>query len=169
MKAIEEYYRYFYQIRKDQMDYPVSQRSLVGRDDTLYNLLSRNTQSVDAYKRIHQSVPDIFLRQSFQSAGRAFHVIDSATRGVVVPYEEGKTVIAELCSVRKLDRCNKLLRKAQRYSVNLYDEQFRKLAEIGAIREVQSGAGIYYLDEQYYNEEFGWSDKPISGMSTLIV
>ena len=169
LKAIEEYYRYYYQVRKNEMDYPVSPTSPVGRDDNLYNLLARNTQSVDAYQRIHQTAPDIFLRQSFQSAGRAFHVIDSVTRGVVVPYGEGETVIADLCSVPELDKQYKLLKKAQQYSVNLYDHQFEKLSKIGAIQEVQRGAGIYYLDKQYYDADFGWSDEPVNSMSVSIV
>lgn len=62
----------------------------------------------------------------------------------------------------------KLLKRAQRYSVNLFAYQFDKLSKIGAIREVQPGAGIYYLDEQYYSKEFGWSDEPVSGMRLLI-
>ena len=38
-----------------------------------------------------------------------------------------------------------------------------------AIREVQKGAGIYYLDDQYYSEKFGWSDDPVNGMKPQIV
>ena len=32
---------------------------------------------------------------------------------------------------------------------------------------MQEGAGIYYLDTQYYSEEFGWSDEPVNSMATL--
>ena len=136
----------------------------------MYDLLSRNTQSVEAYRRINQASPDIPLRQSFQSAGRAFHVIDSVTRGVVVPYGEvGEVVIADLCSAPELDKQYKLLKKAQRYSVNLYDDQFKKLSKIGAIQEVQQGTGVYYLNEQYYDVEFGWSNEPVNSMSASIV
>jgi len=34
---------------------------------------------------------------------------------------------------------------------------------------LQAGAGIYYLDKQYYSKEFGWSHEPVSGMETPIV
>lgn len=169
LRAIKEYYQYYFQMRKNEMDYPVDPSSPLGRDDELFNVLSMNKLSVDAYQRSNQTVPDILLRQSFQSANKAFYVIESLTRGVIVPYEHGKVVIAELCSAPKSDKQYQLLKKAQRYSVNLYEHQFRQLAEIGAIQEVQSGIGVYYLDEQYYSEEFGWSDKPVNAMTTTIV
>jgi len=169
LSAIAEYYRYYYIIRANEMDYPVPKTSKIGRDGKLYDLLSRNAQSVEAYRRINQATPDIPLRQSFQSAGRAFHVIDSVTRGVVVPYGEvGKAVIADLCSAPELEKQYKLLKKAQRYSVNLYDHQFEKLSKIGAIQEVQQGTGVYYLNEQYYDAEFGWSDEPVNRMAVSI-
>jgi hypothetical protein len=41
------------------------------------------------------------------------------------------------------------------------------LLKIGAIQEVQD-SGIYYLDKQYYSEEFGWSEEPVSDMDVLI-
>ena len=53
--------------------------------------------------------------------------------------------------------------------MNLFPHEFRKLADNNAIREVQKGAGIFYLDKQYYSEEFGWSDNPVNGMENLIV
>ena len=109
------------------------------------------------------------MRQSFQSAGREFQVIDSPTRGVVVPYRRGDEIINNLCGAFALEKMGKLLKQAQRYSVNLFAYQFDTLFKAGAIKEVQQGAGIYHLDEQYYSEEFGWSDKPVSDMKVLIV
>jgi CRISPR-associated endonuclease/helicase Cas3 len=50
----------------------------------------------------------------------------------------------------------------------LFDHQLKKLLQAGAIQEVQEGAGIYYLNEQYYSEEFGWSDEPVSDMTLHI-
>lgn len=171
LNAIAEYYRYYYQVKKNEMHYPVTKNSLVGRDDDLFNLLSVNTLSVGEYLRIHQTqaAPDILLCQSFQSAAKSFNVIDSVTRGVVVPYGKGEEVILDLCGASELEKQVKLLKRAQRYSVNLFAHQFDKLFEIGAIKEVQPGAGIYHLDEQYYSKEFGWSDEPVSDMKTLLV
>jgi CRISPR-associated endonuclease/helicase Cas3 len=58
------------------------------------------------------------------------------------------------------------LRRAQRYSVNLYPHEWKKLdEEERAIHEVQKGAGIYYLDERYYSPIFGLSMSPVNQLS----
>lgn len=172
IQAIAEYYRFYFKVREKDMDYPVDRYSRVGQDDDLYNLLSSNKCALNEYLRIHQTQipPDMLLRQSFQSAGGEFKVIDSVTRGVVVPYQEGEGLIAELCGAPEpeFEKQRKLLKKAQRYSVNLFAHEFDQLYRTGAIREVQPGAGIYHLDEQFYSEEFGWSDKPVSDMNVQI-
>lgn len=170
LQAIAEYYRYYFKVKEKDMDYPVDRNSGVGQDDDLYNLLSSNKIALGEYLRIHQTptAPDMLLRQSFQSAGKEFQVIDSVTRGVVVPYKDGEAIIADLCSAPEVEKQFKLLRNAQRYSVNLFKYQFDQLCKIGAIQEVQPGAGIYHLDEQYYSEEFGWSHEPVSDMKVQI-
>lgn len=168
LNAIAGYYRYYFRVRKNEMDYPVDANSTIERDDDLFSLLSSNTLAVKAHNNGTQAAPDILLRQSFQSAGKLFHIIDSVTRGVVVPYKDGKTIITDLCSAPELEKQRKLLKKAQRYSVNLFAYQFDKLARIGVIKEVQPGTNVYYLDEQYYSNEFGWSDEPVGDMKLLI-
>ena len=170
LQAIAEYYRYYFKVKEKDMDYPVDRNSRVGQDDDLYDVLSSNRIALGEYLRIHQAqaAPDMLLRQSFQSAGKEFQVIDSVTHGVIVPYKDGEMVIAELCSARELDKQYKLLKKAQRYSVNLFIHDFDKLCGLGAIQEVQPEAGIYYLNEQYYSEEFGWSHEPVSDMKISI-
>ena len=168
LNAIAAYYDFYYQSRKDEMDYPVSADSPVGRNDNLFNLLSMNQLSTTAYQAVHHSAPDILLRQSFRTASGEFHVIDSPTRGILVPYEEGEKIIIELCRAFGLEKQGKLLKRAQRYSVNLFEYQFKKLSEAGAIKEVQEGAEIYYLNEQYYSKEFGWTHEPVSDMTVRI-
>jgi CRISPR-associated endonuclease/helicase Cas3 len=41
------------------------------------------------------------------------------------------------------------------------------LQKQGAIHEAQKGSGILYLDERYYSEEFGLSEKPVNDMGFL--
>jgi len=168
LNAIDAYYQFYYQSQIDKMDFPVGKESSVGRDDNLFNLLSTNDLSTKAHQAIHGSPPAILLRQSFRTANREFRVIDSLTRGVVVPYRDGKKIIADLCGAFNLEEQAKLLKRAQRYSVNLLEHQFKKLLEVRAIQEVQEGAGIYHLNQQYYSEEFGWNDKPVSDMPVLL-
>lgn len=169
LNAIATYYTFYYQTRENLMDYPVNSNSVIGRNDYLFNLLSMNELSVGAYKATHQNIaPEILLRQSFKSAAEEFRVIDSPTRGVVVPYGDGKEIIGELCSAFGLKQQGKLLKRAQPYSVNLFDHQLRKLLEAGAVQEAQDGTGIYYLNEQYYSEEFGWGEEPVNNMPIYI-
>jgi CRISPR-associated endonuclease/helicase Cas3 len=170
LDAIAQYYSFYFYSQQDKMDYPVDANSSVERNDNLFNLLSLNDLSTKYYRKAHQErSPGILLRQSFRAANGAFHVIDSATRGVIVPYKEGEQIITELCGAYGLENQGRLLKQAQRYSVNLFDHQFRKLLMAGAIQEVQDGAGVYYLNEQYYSHELGWSDEPVGGMTVRIV
>jgi CRISPR-associated endonuclease/helicase Cas3 len=167
LNAIAAYYNFYYRSRENEMRYPVDANSSAGRNDDLFNLLSLNTLSMDAYKSTYGAAPDILLRQSFRSAASEFHVIDSPTRGVIVPYKDGDEVIKDLCGVFGLEKQGKLLKRAQRYSVSLFSYQFEKLLKAGAIQEVQEGAGICYLDKQYYSKAFGWSDEPVNSMDLL--
>jgi CRISPR-associated endonuclease/helicase Cas3 len=167
LNAVAAFYNSYFSERRNEMRYPVGTNSPVGREDDLFNLLSLNTVSVQAYQRIHQSAPDIAFRQSFQTAAKSFQVIDSPTRGVVVPYKEGEELIKDLCGAFELEKQYKLLKRAQRYSVNLFSHEFDKLFEIGAIHEVQEGAGIFYLEKQYYSEDFGWGKQIVNSMEFL--
>jgi len=164
-EAMEQYYQYYFYQRAKEMNYPVGCKSAVGREDNLFNLLSANTLSVSEYQRINDKNPKITLKQAFMSAAKSFEVIATVARGVVVPYgDEGKTLINELCSTMDIDKQYKLLRDAQRYSVNVFPNVLEKLQKLGAIREAQEGSGILYLDEQYYSDEFGLSEVPVKEM-----
>ncbi len=169
--TMAQYYKYYFYDRKDKMDYRVTSKSIVGRDDALFCLLSNNTTSVQEYQRSNKnSLPPLPLRQSFQSAAKAFHAIDSATRGVVVPYGEvGKQIVTDLCAAFEVEKQFKLIKHAQRYSVNVYERVFRELGENRIIHEVQEGAGIFYLDAQYYSNEFGLSKEIVNEMESFII
>ena len=165
LEAMAAYYTYYYRARMDDMRYKVNASSPVGREDDLFNLLSTNTLSVQAYGRTHHNSPNIFFRQSFQSAAKAFKVINSPTRGVIVQYkkkgnedsgEDGEEIVKDLCGAPEIQKQYKLVKRAQRYSVNLFPHEFDRLEKLGAIHEVQKGAGIFFLDKQFYTEELGW-------------
>lgn len=156
-KAMERYYQYYFFERASDMVYPLS-RTQIGRDDNLLSLLSTNALSVEAYKRANKKAPPYYLRQSFKVAAEAFQAIDAPTEGIIVPYgAEGKRMIADLCAAREVQKQYDLLKKAQRYSVNVFPNVLRKLLEHCCIREVQEGSGVMYLDERYYSPEFGVS------------
>jgi len=167
-EAMEQYYQYYFYQRKDKMNYPVTANSSVGRDDNLFDLLSVNSLSVAEYKRINNDkYPAILLKQAFMTAAKSFQAIESITRGIIVPYgKDGKDIINRLCSVQELEKQYKLIRRTQRYSVNVFPDVLQRLQE-RSVHEVQKGSGILYLDEQYYSDEFGLSEKPVNEMGFL--
>ncbi|ACM21759.1 CRISPR-associated nuclease and helicase Cas3 [Geotalea daltonii FRC-32] len=170
-KSLERYYDYYFFQRAGEMDFPVSDRDIRNmprQRDTLLNLLSKNEDSVQIYLNEHKQAPSLYLRQSFMSAARAFKAIDSPSQGVIVPYGAGERIIADL-SASGFDDKGRLLKEAQRYSVNLFPYELEKLKEQRRLYEVWSGSGIYCLDERHYSEEFGVSMEPVADMKLLIV
>lgn len=149
------YYKYYFFNRASEMVYPIKSIS-IGHDDNLLSLLSGNQLAVAAYHRSNKSMPALSLKQSFKSAGDVFEVIDTPADGVIVPYsEEGRSIITKLCASGDPEEIRKLLRKSQRYSVNMYSNMFAKLANSGFIHETQKESGIYYLDELHYSMDTG--------------
>ena len=167
-KAIERYFEYFFFARHQEMDYPVSAQT-VGRDDTLLNLLSINSLAMDEYGRNHATAPNIYLRQSFMSAARAFNVIDAPTRGIIVPYgKSGLDLINDLCSAFEVEKQFKLLRRAQQYTVNVFPYVLDQLQKAGAVHAIQKDVDILYLsDARYYDQSFGLSQTPEGTMEVL--
>lgn len=143
------------------MSYPVSSKFL-GRDDDLLNLLSSNSNNIGRNNNT------LMLQQSFMTAGKAFKAIDSPTQAVIVHYgDQGRHLIAELGRVAKefdVKAYRELLKQAQKYSVNVFPNVWKRLQEENAVHEIQPGEGIYWLDEKYYSNEFGLSDEPCSSM-----
>jgi CRISPR-associated endonuclease/helicase Cas3 len=101
------------------------------------------------------------------SAAKSFEVIETVARGIVVPYgEEGKELRNKLCSVQEFEKQYKLIRRAQRYSVNVFPDVLKRLQD-RAVHEVQKGSEILYLDERYYSDEFGLSETPVKNIGFL--
>ena len=152
-------YFYYYlhdEDRSNCMDYKLNEKE-IGRDDTLLNLLSEND------KNSGKNAP-LFLKQSFKTAGEAFKAIDAPTYSVIVPYGDGENLITQLCDISRKFKAAEYyacLKKAQKYSVNIFPNVWEKLQEQQAIIEIQ-GEGVFYLDECYYSPEFGLSTEPVS-------
>ena len=154
-KAIRQYYQYYFYEKRNEMNYRVGKNSKIGRDDDLFNLLSGNIVATQTFEAKNRRRCDIHLKQSFESAATEFKVIDSNSRGVLVPYEEGTSIIADLCSDLSLPKFFETLKKAQRYSVNVFDHEFRALHDQKAIWETKKGSGVFFVDERYYNDYMG--------------
>lgn len=159
-QALTSYFRYYFYERSADMDFPVSSNVHV-QGDTLLEMLSANSKAVDVYRRANRKSPLLPFCQSFATAGKLFKVIDSQTQGVIVPYGNGKKIIADLCASEDITREKALMKQAQRYSVNCYEQTFRNLAQAGALHNIGE-SGVYCLCEQHYSKDFGVSVAPVN-------
>lgn len=155
--VITQYFKYFFYERKDQMCYPLSDGS--GRN--LLSLLADNRrgQGGNGGKNHirEQKGKEKLLMQSFMEAGKAFKAIDAPTQSVIVPFEDGANLIAELC---RLDPNHpefyKTLRHTQKFSVNVFPNVWERLMKARAVMPIQD-TGIYFLLDSCYDKAFGLS------------
>lgn len=151
-RSMEFYYRnYFYgDEQKHTMRYSIKD---TGRN--LVDLLSENRESMQAYyNRYGKTLPNQMLFQSFKYAGKQFKAIDSDTVSVLVPYEKGEELIAELNKTVSDVQLIQLLRNAQRFTVNLYRYQIEKFVQAGALISLLDGS-LFALKDGFYDNEIG--------------
>jgi CRISPR-associated endonuclease/helicase Cas3 len=170
-KGIARYFTYYFHDRSDVMTYPLKTPTSAG---SLLNLLSDNPLNNYAKKNQVRKADHKFplLMQSFMAAGNAFKAIDAPTQAVIVPYEEeGNKIVTQLCCIALQDKKNyrKLLQQAQKYSVNVFPNVWKKLKESSAVFETQPGSGIFCLREQHYSSDFGLSADSVGTMTASIV
>ena len=159
--AMERYFEYYFYQRSDEMSYFVKN----SETGSLLDWLSDNKNNPGGNINNRRTGKIQLLMQSFKSAGRAFQAIDAPTRAVIVPYSEGTELIAKLCGEWDPKEMHRTLQKAQRYSVNVFPNVWDKLQKENALHETIEGSGIYYLNERYYNDEFGMSLDETSEMT----
>lgn len=163
-EIMQQYFNYYFYARADDMSYTLTKNE-TGRTDTLLNLISDNKINPAPKNSL------ITLRQSFMTAGRAFKAIDAPTESVIVPFGDGKQLITDLCAVAKEFNPSlyyRLLKNAQKFTVNVFPNVWSKLVEQQAVHEIQVGEGIYYLDEEYYSDNFGLSIDAVEHSPILV-
>ena len=152
-EAMKRYFEYYFYQRSDEMSYSVKNSTT----DSLLDWLSDNKNNPGGNINNRRTGKIQLLMQSFKSAGRVFQAIDAPTHAVIVPYGEGAELIAKLCGEWDPKEMYDAKKKAQRYSVNVFPNVWGKLQKENALYETIEGSGIYYLNERYYNDEFGLS------------
>jgi CRISPR-associated endonuclease/helicase Cas3 len=160
--VMTRYFSYYFYERANLMTYPLTEKQAGRKGDTMLNLLSDNCLNVGREKGA------VKLQQSFRTAGKAFKAIDAPTQAVIVPFEEGREIIAGLCAEYEPSRAFDFLRKAQQYSVNVFPNIWEKLKTAGAVTPIQEGEEIYYLDERFYSKDFGLAVEVVANMSVQI-
>ena len=150
----EAYFDHYFYRRANVMSYAVERGG-----NTLLDMLGSNRFAAGA-----SSFP--MLGQSFGTAAACFKAIDSAATSVLVPYGDGVKIIADLCSTDFLYKKKELLRKAQRYAVNIFQKIERTLIEDEALYQIRD-SGIFALKENFYSHEMGVVTQPLSKLGLL--
>ncbi|NLE23808.1 MAG: CRISPR-associated helicase Cas3' [Clostridiaceae bacterium] len=170
-ETISHYFDLYFYRRGNEMTYKVNKY----REDTLLEMLSENKKAVHEYLIKNNSNNSLIpLCQSFGSASEEFKAIEAPTRGILVPYSQGIEIISALCGEFDSITTARLLHKAQRYSVNVYQNVFNSLLKNGALYEIGSqnnsqGIGVWALREEYYSLEFGISPEKVRKIDTEVV
>lgn len=159
-EALRRYFIYYYAKQEQQMSYPVGKESVIGRSDNLVELLSMNRVSETAALTGQEDISNLALKQAFHSAAKAYEALDSSGIGVIVPYEDGKRIIRELSQNQGNKDQMRLLREAQRYSVNVHTSELSRLIDQRALDDI--GAGILAAKSSYYDKQTGLSATAVS-------
>ena len=120
---------------------------------TLAGLLDENEKCARAArgkKRFRQ----LMLYQSFRTAGRQFQVIPDRTTAVLVPFGEGRELIAQLAAEHTMEEEIALLRRAQSYCVALYEATLKRLKGQDAVFLLEE-CGVWALKEGFYDAHGG--------------
>lgn len=165
-EALADYYRHYFFERQREMSYAVP-AVVLGRDDSLLQLLSINQLSVEQHDSLHGKTR-LFFRQAFMTAGKAFKAIDAPTQGIVVPYgNAGRELVNDLCAAFMVEKEFDLLRLAQQYTVNVFPHVLRQLQDAGAVYQISPDLRILCLRPQHYSQRFGLSTSPVTTMEVL--
>lgn len=151
-EMINRFYRKYYDVDNSRVN-PMNYEYAEG-ESTLMQLLSDNAHYVSEYKRKHTNVSPPMLVQAFETAGKAFRVIENNTYTVIVPYEEGEECISVLEGGGDFNDKIKALKKSAAFSVNIYNYEFEKLKEKNALYFIEE-VGVWALSNNFYNEEYG--------------
>ena len=142
--------------RQAEMIYKLEKQQVNGLSGQgLVDLLGGNQKMKNELReRGNTALTKQAMFQAFATAGRLFHVIPNETRGVLVPYKDGINLAEKLRGCRDFPEMKKLLKQAQRFSVNLYRHQLLALTDEGVLEEL-GVSGVLYLHPQWYDEQSG--------------
>lgn len=154
VEAMNSFYYHYYGMReqKNEMSYLLDKKATgIYKNTSLYDLLAFNKTGREA---MQEGSEKYILKQAFESAGKYYASIESEGIGVLVPYGDGEKIISRLCSVTDLSEKIALLRKAQKYSVNIFPYEKEKLEEQKAIYFIEN-AGVFAVDKSHYDTVCG--------------
>ncbi|WP_040205280.1 CRISPR-associated helicase/endonuclease Cas3 [Neobacillus jeddahensis] len=150
--AMDRYFREYYTEFEADLNYFIPK---LKKDMTeLLTAAKTDSSFYQAYIHNERKPLPLFIINSYKTAAENFHVIDNITTSVLVPFEDGKEIIAELNSNNSIADLTRLLRKAQQYTINLYRYELEQLGKNNGVVSYLDGK-ILALREGAYNQEFG--------------
>lgn len=160
---IESYYKFYYSdienSELDVMEYPYSSNN---KKSTLFNLLSMDEITLDAYKKTNSELRfQPMLTHAYKTAGDYFELIDSNTISVIVYYNNEQEINELMEAIAKDDfiKIKELIRLLQPTTINLYNlNNYRSC--VSAIFNDR----IYLLMAEYYHKDMGLIEENIEAL-----
>lgn len=89
----------------------------------------------------------------FEKASKEFRLIDDVGKSVIINFKDSMKLVERL----KFEGITySLIKQISQYSVNIHEQDFKKLLSYGAIEEVRDGMGLYVVnDRAQYDEHIG--------------
>ncbi|MBW4084012.1 CRISPR-associated helicase Cas3' [Paenibacillus sp. S150] len=150
--AMQYYFQRFYQEVEPLLEFNIKELRL--RMTDLLFASPQDNRYFQEYCQNKPPRPPIFLVNSYRTAAEYFEVIDNRSISVVVPYGEGKDIIAALNGAERIEDFGRLLRKAQQFTVNLFPYEVEELDNNGGLATCLDGQ-MRVLKEGAYNDEYG--------------
>lgn len=163
-KYMSRYFKQYYDLFKVKLDFPIENSTLSHVD-----LLNNNRKSgslFSTYEAKHNKKHPLIASSSLKTSARKFYVIKNQTTSVLVPYRKGKDIEIELSGEKPIDDLSKVMRMAQAYSINLYDHELRLLGN--GVVNFRDGL-MFFLNEMYYDEEYGLQIEGTAGFSLSMI
>ena len=152
-EVIKKYYEKFFLRNLGQMNFNIQ-----SINNNLFDLLAYNEKLRNLYFQTYQMAYPHILSQSFKESGKLFNAIDDQNQiGIIVQYGESKEIIKRLNEATDINEIKLLLRKLQRYTVNMNMNStlYKTLLSRHAICSSTVNEDIKVLDELFYDKDIG--------------
>ncbi|MBQ2671230.1 MAG: CRISPR-associated helicase Cas3' [Clostridia bacterium] len=162
-EIMDKYYNEYFGSRRGEMTYPINNSKF---NSSILELLSVNTN--DCHNEfVRQNKIEPFMMQAPKTAGREFEVItDGEKEDFIVYYKDSGKLIAELYADKNFFEKMKIIKKLQRYTVSLYENEYKNLDYDP--RYLNENYSVNILSERNYNEIFGVSSEESDSETWII-
>lgn len=150
--GMERFFQGFYSDLEIKMEYRI--RKLNKNMTELLSATKGDNSYYLSYCNEYGKRPPLVLANSYGTAAEHFQVIEQATTNVLVPYDKGKEIIADLNGNQTIADLSTLLREAQQYTVSVYSYGIDQLSRNKALVKYLDGK-LFAVTEGAYNEKYG--------------